>query len=121
MKKRPIPHTEIWKRIHLLKEKGYKIYLLSNYPKELFAFHTKDADFMKDIDGKVVSYEIHVTKPNLDIYRHLLEKYSLNPKECVFFDDREENTKAAEELGILSYTVTSEEYLRGVLDVLCLC
>ena len=109
---------DVWQRVHALKEKGYGIYLLSNYSKELFDKHTKDADFLKDIDGKVVSYEIHKVKPDPAIYQYLLEKYHLNPAECVFFDDRPENTKAAEELGIRSYTISSKEYLLELLDKL---
>ena len=33
-----------------------------------------------------------------------------------FFDDRPENTEAAEQLGIKTYTITSKEYLLSVLD-----
>ena len=51
-----------------------------------------------------------------EIYQYLLDKYGLNPKECVFFDDRPENTQTAQELGMKTYTVTSKEYLLEVLD-----
>ena len=71
---------------------------------------------MKDIDGKVVSYQIHIGKPDPAIYQYLLEKYQLNPQETVFFDDREVNTAAAKKLGIHSYTITSKEYLLQVLE-----
>lgn len=113
----PIPRKDVWEKVHTLKEKGYKIYLLSNYNKDFFEIHTKGADFLNDIDGKVVSYEIHQIKPEPAIYEYLLEKYQLNPQECVFFDDRPENTQAAEKLGIQSYTITSKEYLLDVLDM----
>lgn len=111
-----VARPDIWKRVHDLKEKGYRIYLLSNYSEDFFNIHTKDADFMNDIDGKVVSYEIHEMKPDKVIYEHLLSKYDLKPAESVFFDDRPENTAAAEELGIKSYTITSKEYLNSILD-----
>lgn len=113
----PIPRKDVWEKVHALKEKGYKIYLLSNYNKDFFETHTKGADFLNDIDGKVVSYEIHQMKPEPEIYEYLLEKYQLNPQECVFFDDRPENTQTAEKLGIQSYTITSKEYLLDVLDM----
>ena len=111
-----IAREDVWERIHALKEKGYRIYLLSNYSKDFFEVHTKGASFMDDIDGKVVSYEIHEMKPDKVIYEHLLAKYGLKPEESVFFDDRSENTAAAEELGIKSYTITSKEYLNSILD-----
>lgn len=112
----PIARKDVWEKVHALKQKGYKIYLLSNYNKDFFDTHTKGADFLNDIDGKVVSYEIHKIKPDPAIYEYLLEKYDLKPEESVFFDDRLENTEAAEKLGIKSYTITSKEYLLDILD-----
>lgn len=112
----PIPRPDVWEKVHALKEKGYKIYLLSNYNEDFFRVHTQGASFLEDIDGKVVSYEIHKIKPYPEIYRYLLDKYGLNAQECVFFDDRPENTQTAEELGMKTYTITSKEYLLNVLD-----
>ena len=88
----PIPRPDVWEKVHALKEKGYKIYLLSNYNEDFFRVHTEGASFLQDIDGKVVSYEIHKIKPYPEIYQYLLDKYELKAQECVFFDDRPENT-----------------------------
>lgn len=111
-----VARPDIWKRVHDLKGKGYRIYLLSNYSEDFFNIHTKDADFMNDIDGRLVSYEVHLMKPDPAIYKCLLDKYELKAEESVFFDDRLENTQAAEALGIKSYTITSKEYLLSVLN-----
>lgn len=112
----PIPRPDVWEKVHALKEKGYKIYLLSNYNEDFFRIHTEGASFLEDIDGKVVSYEIHKIKPYPEIYQYLLDKYELSAQECVFFDDRAENTQTAEKLGMKTYTITSKEYLLDVLD-----
>lgn len=112
----PIPRPDVWEKVHALKEKGYKIYLLSNYNEDFFRVHTQGAAFLEDIDGKVVSYEIHKIKPEPEIYQYLLDKYKLQPEESVFFDDRPENTQTAEDLGMKTYTITSKEYLLHVLD-----
>ena len=50
-----VPRKDIWEKVHKLKEKGYKLYILSNYPESMFIKHTKDADFIKDMDGIVLS------------------------------------------------------------------
>lgn len=113
-----IERPTVWERISRLKEKGYGIYLLSNYSEVLFQTHTKGASFLDVIDGAVISYQVHVTKPNPQIYRILMEKYDLKAEECLFFDDRKENTKAAEELGIKAVTVQSEEHILKELDAL---
>ena len=38
--------------------------------------------------------------------------------ECIFFDDRQINTQAAESLGIKSVTITSKELLLSEMDKL---
>ena len=111
-----VKRTDVWAKVHTLKKKGYKIYLLSNYSENLFEKHTKNAAFLNDIDGMVVSYQVHMAKPDERIYRYLLEKYHLQEKECVFFDDKEENTEAARKLGMEAITVTSKEQLLENLD-----
>lgn len=111
-----VARQNVWSKLPLLKERGYGIYLLSNYSEELYRMHTREADFLNYIDGRVVSYQIHIAKPEEGIYRHLFEKYQLNPSECIFFDDREANTKAARRLGMQAVTITSEEFLLQELE-----
>ena len=113
-----VPRKDVWKKVHQLKKKGYRIYLLSNYSEDLFRKHTADADFMNDIDGMVVSWQIHKTKPSPEIYLHLLETYELTPSECIFFDDRPANTEAARKLGIQAVTINSKDVLMAELQKL---
>lgn len=88
--------------IRNLKERGYLVYLLSNYPKKLFTMHAEAGrfPFLDLVDGKVVSAFVKMIKPEPDIYEHLMEKYHLKPEECVFIDDREENIQGAEKVGM---------------------
>lgn len=113
-----VKREDVWEKVYKLKEKGYGIYILSNYSEELFGKHTVDAPFIEWADGIVVSYQIHITKPDERIYKYLLDKYNLKAEECIFFDDREENTEAARKLGIEAITVTSKEFLLDELDKL---
>lgn len=85
-----------------LKEAGLNVYLLSNYPREVFALHTDCGSFpfLDKVDGKVVSGFVKMVKPNADIYEHLLRAYDLNAGECVFIDDRAENVETARVLGM---------------------
>ena len=110
-----VPREKIWKQLGQLKEKGYNIYLLSNYSEQLFQKHTKGADFLQVIDGKVVSYEVHKIKPDPGIYQCLLDRYHLKPEECLFFDDRRENVEAGRRMGISGIQVKSEEQLYAIL------
>lgn len=88
--------------IEELKAKGLKVYLLSNYPKDLFEMHTKCGrfPFIDKVDGKVVSGFVQLVKPEREIYEYLLNQYDLKAQECVFLDDRRENVETAEALGM---------------------
>ena len=113
-----IARADVWERVHTLKKCGYNIYLLSNYPESLFKTHTQYADFMKDIDGLMVSYMINITKPDLRNYEALCSKYSLDKSKSIFFDDRKENIIAARKFGIDAAEVISKEFLLNELDKL---
>ncbi|MBR6451111.1 MAG: HAD family phosphatase [Lachnospiraceae bacterium] len=112
----PIPREKVWSYLKPLKEKGYGIYVLSNYGAELFTMHTKDAPFWKDVDGSVISYEVHACKPDREIYLALLEKYDLKAGECIFFDDRKSNVDGAVAVGMQGAVIGSEEELTGYLE-----
>ena len=85
-----------------LKDKGYKVYYLSNWSAWTYDLLQEAGkfDFLKLMDGGVFSYDVGYMKPNEEIYKILLNKYKINPEEAVFFDDREENIEAANKLGI---------------------
>lgn len=119
-KKMTVERPKIWALMEKLKEKGFGIYVLSNYSEELFTIHTEGLPFWELVDGGVISYQIHQIKPNPPIYQHLLEKYQLKAEECIFFDDRPENTEGARKLGIAAVTVAdgSEELLMRELEKL---
>ena len=85
-----------------LKDKGYKVYYLSNWSAWTYDLLQEAGkfDFLKLMDGGVFSYDAGYMKPNEEIYKILLNKYKINPEEAVFFDDREENIETANKLGI---------------------
>ena len=85
-----------------LKDKGYKVYYLSNWSAWTYDLLQEAGkfDFLKLMDGGVFSYDVGYMKPNEEIYKILLNKYKINPEEAIFFDDREENIEAANKLGI---------------------
>ncbi len=112
----PLDREKVWAYLPKLKEAGYGLYVLSNYSKELFDMHVRHAPFWKDIDGGVISYEVHVCKPVDRIYKILLDKYDLDPAECIFYDDRPENVEGAIACGLQSKCIQSEEVLIEELE-----
>lgn len=89
-----------YEMIKELKEKGYCVYLLSNYPLDMYQIHWHTFHFFELVDGYIVSAVEKMRKPDLRIYRLLCERYELDAKQCVFFDDRQENVDAAIQIGM---------------------
>ena len=75
---------DIINTIKELRNKGYKIYLLSNTSDDVFKLFIEKLRPL--FDGMVLSYKIHEIKPYKPIYEHLLNTYNLNPEECLFID-----------------------------------
>lgn len=83
-----------------MKKKGYKIYLLSNYHLKAFELISSKYDFIRNVDGEIISYRVKLLKPEPAIYKALMDKYNLKPDESVFIDDTLQNIEAAKKLGL---------------------
>lgn len=70
-----------------LKANGYNIYILSNFIEETFEIIEKKYKFFSLFDGKIISGQEKVIKPEIEIYQKLIDKYNLMPEESVFIDD----------------------------------
>lgn len=101
-----------------LKEKGYNLYILSNFPKVPFEEIKERDEFFKYFDGAVVSAYVKHLKPEKAIYESLLSSYFLKPEETIFIDDKLDNIMSAEELGISGVHLEKPEYLKGKLKEL---
>lgn len=101
-----------------LKAQGYRVYLLSNYGRTTFAEAEKSFEFLKHVDGKVISYEIKKIKPEPEIYEELIRRFAICPEETVFLDDLKENVDAAKQLGFHTIQFTGREAgVRGLLSL----
>lgn len=101
-----------------LKEKGYKVFYLSNFHLAAFEYVTKKHDFFGLFDGGVVSYKEKLLKPEKEIYEIILSEYNLEPNETVFIDDMEVNVKAAINNGMKGIILKNPIDLKGELEKL---
>ena len=97
------PLDENIKLLPELKERGYKLYFLSNFPLDFFEEVKKEYEFFRYFDGGIISAEVNHSKPDIRIYEILLDKYSLQAEECFYIDDMEINVRAAASAGIKGY------------------
>ncbi len=82
-----------------LRNKGYKVYLLSNTNEDSVNY-MKNSGLFESVDGYVLSYLENKVKPNQGIYKTLINRYNLLPEESIFIDDRLDNCETAKLLGM---------------------
>lgn len=111
---------ESWDIVKKLKRNNVPVYLLSTMGKEWKEAIFKRFEDFKIVDGAVFSYQVHSNKPESRIYEELFTKYSLNPKEGIFVDDKKENIDQAIVLGMKGIVFKNakeiEEYLNKELE-----
>jgi HAD superfamily hydrolase (TIGR01509 family) len=78
---------------------GYPIYILSNANPFHTAFVLREHPLLQQANGRVFSCECRMIKPQLEIYHHIAEKFSLEPAHSIFIDDKLPNIEAAEQAG----------------------
>ena len=98
-----------------LRRKGFKLFLLSN-TNEMHIEEIRNAagpflykQFLKQFDGVYYSHEVGMRKPEPKIFKKVLADHALKADECIFIDDKSENTSAAEKLKIAVWHYDPEE------------
>jgi len=81
-----------------LKGEGYGIYLLSNASVSQHLYWPGFA-MSKLFDGKLISCDVKIVKPDPGIYRLFTERFRLKPEECLFVDDLPANVAGAVSCG----------------------
>lgn len=112
------PIEDTIKILEDLKDKGYKVFYLSNFHDLAFKEVKRKNSFFELFDGGVVSYEEKFIKPEEEIYKLILERYKLIPEESIFIDDTKVNLEGAEKLSIKTLLFQTPEDLRSDLKKL---
>jgi len=115
--------TNSWKNINTetvtlmeeLKAAGYLIGILSNVPNEFLAWARKNLPVFSLPHIGLYSCDVNLVKPEEAIYRKLLSMFGVEADELVFFDDKVENIKGAEAIGIKAILWENSEEARRKL------
>jgi 2-haloacid dehalogenase len=95
-----------------LKEGGYSIYGLSNWSAETFPIAFNKYNFFKLFDDIIISGDVHILKPDPQIFELILARAGRSANECLLIDDSGPNITAAQRLGFLTIHFHSPEQLR---------
>ena len=101
------PYAVDW--VKHLKQKGYRIYILSNYGEKPFADSKLHMPFLQHVDGQLISYEIQEVKPNAAIYQAICDRFTIDPSNAVFIDDSAVNIAGAKSFGLHTIHFNSYE------------
>ena len=83
-----------------LKLAGYRLYYLSNIPSDVMHGNLEKRDFFPLFDGGIASCDVHLCKPEPEIFITLMQTCHLAYDESIFIDDNRTNAQAAFNLGI---------------------
>ena len=98
-----------------LRRRAVPLYALSNWSAETFPHALRRFDFLSWFDGRVISGEVGLIKPDPRIYRLLLERHGIDAAEAVYVDDVARNAEAATALGLHGIHFTGPAALRREL------
>jgi HAD superfamily hydrolase (TIGR01509 family) len=91
-----VPTVRLMER---LRERGHRLWFLSNMPAP-YAQHLEDThDLMRWFDGGVFSSRVQLVKPEPAIFHEAQRRFGVPADELLFIDDYALNVTAARELG----------------------
>ena len=86
-----------------LKNKGYKLYYLSNITRWAYESRKEAGlyDFVnKYFIGGIFSFETGMKKPDPNIFKLFIKKFKVDPSRSLFVDDKVANVEAAKQCGL---------------------
>lgn len=93
------PH--VLEALALLREKGFRLWLLSNAQQVFTAFELRHLGLGEQLDGIYLSSDYECRKPDLRFYRALLQDRGLEPEHCLMIgNDRQTDIAGAKAAGM---------------------
>jgi putative hydrolase of the HAD superfamily len=102
---------------------NYRLFLLSNtnithlrFVRKKLALENNILDFeTRFFEKAYYSFEIGMRKPDLEIFRYVIQNSALHPKQTLFIDDKIENVEAAKIEGLNAYHHNPEQDISDIL------
>jgi len=110
-------------RIEIIEQvkENYQILLLSNSNEIHYDLYVRDLqlrfgyrEFADLFHEAYFSFDLHLSKPDIEIYEFIINQNDLKPKKTLFIDDREDNIEAAKKAGLQTYLLQKPERVRDI-------
>lgn len=102
-------------------KKHYNIFLLSNSNEIHYEVYVRDLqlrfgyrEFDQLFDKAYFSFDLHLSKPNPEIFEFVMNQHKLKPEETLFIDDTLEHIEAARNLGLQTYHLQNPVRIRDL-------
>jgi len=109
------PNVELWPVVEQLKKGGIRLILLSNTSECHFNYAYSHYPILQLFDHKILSFEVGVWKPDLQIFQKALGVAQCAPEECFYTDDIPEFIANASKVGLQGEVFTGVSQLKQVL------
>ena len=104
--------------VKVMRRNNIRIACLSNGSHEWALDIMKRYGLTTLFDHVILSADVHMAKPDREIYAYTLKQLNVSAHEAFFTDDRVKNTKAAERFGIKSHAfTTTEKFLQACREL----
>jgi putative hydrolase of the HAD superfamily len=100
-----------------LRAGGTRLALLSNAGPD-FGSYFRHGILGEYLDACYVSGELKLLKPSAEIYRHVIEDLGIPAADAVFIDNRADNVRGAQAVGMTGHVYTDAGALRAFLESL---
>lgn len=108
---------EMVKMAEDLKQRGLKLFILSNNFRERADYYRQHFLFLNSIFQKIYySWQTGFIKPDKQAFELILKENDLKASECLYFDDSQKNVDVAKEIGIEGYLFQGMEDVREKLS-----
>ncbi len=105
----PVPEMEVL--VREVKAMGLRVVVFSNIIPPGAAKIREIAGY-EGFDAEVLSCELDMKKPGLEIYQKAIDAAQCSPEECVFIDDKEVNLAPARDLGMTTILALDSAQMR---------
>lgn len=98
-----------------LRSLGIGVWGLSNWEKELFPIAHNYCPTLSKLQDAVVSGNIGLRKPHIEIYEYALRQFGIDASSSVFLDDKAMNIVGANKVGMRGIRVSDMQAVRAEL------
>lgn len=105
--------------VRALKTRGQRVYILSNVSRRLTDTYKSVVPASDQYDGAFFSGEVLALKPQPIIYQMFFERFGLNPADCFYIDDVQDNVEASIRCGMDAWWFNSgnNQDIKEILEI----